>query len=386
MEKATEQTTQQIERFLKKIAQKFPPRDDASVVTDIHVRVSQGSGEMLAFDDDDNEVTRCVVEQWINNNDEDFYTGVEQTLMATLSAQSALADSLGILKPYSFVLENEDKEIVAELYIADDDTVIIGKDLMEGLDSDLNVFWKAVGLMIGRIHSFESFGTVDGPGVRFVTFMQGCPLRCLFCHNPDTWDPNGKCLYEFTPEQLRDEVVKYRSFIKSGGVTVSGGEPLMQSEFVAEFFRLCHDEGLHTALDTSGAIITDKVLKVLDNTDLVLLDIKTMDAELYPTLTGVKQNNNLAFLDILEERKTKTWVRHVVVPNLTDNDEWLRKLGEHVSHYDCVEKIEILPYHTLGTYKYEKLGEKYKLEGVPALSAQRANEIRSMMSQYKPCQ
>lgn len=140
MEKATEQTTQQIERFLKKIAQKFPPRDDASVVTDIHVRVSQGSGEMLAFDDDDNEVTRCVVEQWINNNDEDFYTGVEQTLMATLSAQSALADSLGILKPYSFVLENEDKENVAELYIADDDTVIIGKDLMEGLDSDLNVF------------------------------------------------------------------------------------------------------------------------------------------------------------------------------------------------------------------------------------------------------
>lgn len=240
--------------------------------------------------------------------------------------------------------------------------------------------------MIGRIHSFESFGTVDGPGVRFVTFMQGCPLRCLFCHNPDTWDLNGKCQYEFTPEQLRDEVVKYCSFIKSGGVTVSGGEPLMQSEFVAEFFRLCHAEGLHTALDTSGAIITDKVLEVLDNTDLVLLDIKTMDAELYPTLTGVKQNNNLAFLDILEERKIKTWVRHVVVPNLTDNDEWLRKLGEHVSHYDCVEKIEILPYHTLGTYKYEKLGEKYKLEGVPALSAQRANEIRSMMSQYKPCQ
>ena len=203
---------------------------------------------------------------------------------------------------------------------------------------------------------------------------------------PGHMDPNGKCQYEFTPEQLRDEVVKYRSFIKSGGVTVSGGEPLMQSEFVAEFFRLCHAEGLHTALDTSGAIITDKVLEVLDNTDLVLLDIKTMDAELYPTLTGVKQNNNLAFLDILDERKIKTWVRHVVVPNLTDNDEWLRKLGEHVSHYDCVEKIEILPYHTLGTYKYEKLGEKYKLEGVPALSAQRANEIRSMMSQYKPCQ
>lgn len=138
MEKATEQTTQQIERFLKKIAQKFPPREDTSIVTDIHVRVSQGSGEMLAFDDDDNEVTRCVVEQWINNNDEDFYNGVEQTLISTFSALSTIADSLGILKPYSFVLENDDKDTIAELYIADDDTVIIGKDLMEGLDSDLN--------------------------------------------------------------------------------------------------------------------------------------------------------------------------------------------------------------------------------------------------------
>ena len=140
MEKATEQTTQQIERFLKKIAQKFPPREDTSIVTDIHVRVSQGSGEMLAFDDDDNEVTRCVVEQWINNNDEDFYNGVERTLISTLSALSTIADSLGILKPYSFVLENDDKDTIAELYIADDDTVIIGKDLMEGLDSDLNLF------------------------------------------------------------------------------------------------------------------------------------------------------------------------------------------------------------------------------------------------------
>ena len=140
MEKATEQTTQQIERFLKKIAQKFPPREDTSIVTDIHVRVSQGSGEMLAFDDDDNEVTRCVVEQWINNNDEDFYNGVEQTLISTFSALSTIADSLGILKPYSFVLENDDKDTIAEFYIADDDTVIIGKDLMEGLDSDLNLF------------------------------------------------------------------------------------------------------------------------------------------------------------------------------------------------------------------------------------------------------
>lgn len=140
MMKPSEQTTQQIERFLKKIAQKFPANDDASMVTDIHVRVSQESGEMVAFDDDDKEITRCVVEQWIGNNDEDFYEGVESALQNTMNAFSKLIDNLGILKPYSFVLENDEKENVAELFIADDDTVIIGKDLMEGLDSDLDSF------------------------------------------------------------------------------------------------------------------------------------------------------------------------------------------------------------------------------------------------------
>lgn len=140
MMKPSEQTTQQIERFLKKIAQKFPAKDDASMVTDIHVRVSQESGEMVAFDDDDKEITRCVVEQWIGNNDEDFYEGVESTLQKSMNAFSKLIDNLGILKPYSFVLENDEKEIIGELFIADDDTVIIGKDLMEGLDSDLDSF------------------------------------------------------------------------------------------------------------------------------------------------------------------------------------------------------------------------------------------------------
>lgn len=240
--------------------------------------------------------------------------------------------------------------------------------------------------MIGRIHSLESFGTVDGPGVRFVAFMQGCPLRCLFCHNPDTWNPQGSCQYEFTPKQLLDEVVRYRSFIKNGGVTVSGGEPLMQADFVSEFFRLCHSEGIHTAVDTSGALITERVLNMLDNTDLVLLDIKTMDPELYTRLTGVRQENNLAFLDILEKRGITTWIRHVVVPGLTDNDKWLRQLGQYVARYDCVEKIEILPYHTLGEYKYQKLGLEYSLDGVPPLSAERASEIRKIMSEYKPCQ
>lgn len=240
--------------------------------------------------------------------------------------------------------------------------------------------------MIGRIHSFESFGTVDGPGIRFVAFMQGCPLRCLYCHNPDTWDPKGKCQYELTPQELLDEVLKYKTFIKNGGVTVSGGEPLIQAEFVAEFFRLCHKEGLHTALDTSGIICDEHAMNVLDNTDLVLLDIKTMDSELYPRLTGVQQKNNLLFLDKLEERGITTWVRHVVVPGLTDDDNWLHLLGKHIEKYSCVKKLEILPYHTLGVYKYEQMNLEYRLKGVPSLTEKRAGEIRETLSHYCKCQ
>lgn len=240
--------------------------------------------------------------------------------------------------------------------------------------------------MTAKIHSIESFGTVDGPGIRFVTFMQGCPLRCQFCHNPDTWNPQGPCRYEMTPAELRDEAMRYYNYIRKGGVTLSGGEPLLQAGFVAEYFRLCHEEGLHTALDTGGYIHTPHALEALRHTDLVLLDIKTMNPELYPKLTGVPQDNNLRFLDTLQERGIPTWIRHVVVPGLTDNDEWLQRLGEHIAKYDVVEKIEILPYHTLGAYKYKELGLPYPLEGVPPLSAGRAKEIRQMMSKYKPVQ
>lgn len=225
---------------------------------------------------------------------------------------------------------------------------------------------------------------MDGPGIRFVTFLMGCPLRCQFCHNPDTWDINGKCQYEMTPQELCDEAMRYYNYIKKGGVTVSGGEPLMQADFVAEYFKLCHAQGLHTALDTSGYFCTERAMSVLDDTDLVLLDIKSMDPELYPRLTGVKQDNNLRFLDILKERSIDTWVRHVVVPGLTDNDEWLQRLGEHVAKYDNVKKIEILPYHTLGTFKYKELGIPYPLDGVEALSIERTKEVKEMMSQYKP--
>lgn len=239
------------------------------------------------------------------------------------------------------------------------------------------------------VHSIETCGTVDGPGIRFVVFLQGCPLRCLFCHNPDTWRvglPEGYSgkrasngAGQWTPEEMLAEVKKYKNFIKTGGVTCSGGEPLLQAEKVREFFKLCKEEGIQTCLDTSGALCTEAALAVLDYTDVVLLDIKTMDPELYPRLTGVKQTNNLRFLDELQQRGIETWIRHVVVPGLTDNDEWLKKLKEHVDKYSVVKKIDILPYHTLGTFKYDDLGIEYPLKGVEPLSRERAEEVRRLV-------
>ena len=225
--------------------------------------------------------------------------------------------------------------------------------------------------MQGKIHSLESFGTVDGPGIRFVVFLQGCPLRCLYCHNPDTWDTKGGSKYLFTPDELLAEVLRYKSFIAKGGVTVTGGEPLLQAEFVKEFFLLCKEEGIHTALDTSGAIITERALNALDNTDLVLLDVKSIDAVQHKELTGVKMNNTLKCLEYLEENNIPTWVRHVIVPGWTDNDTLLKKLADFLSPYQCVEKVELLPYHDMGTRKYEQMGLKYSLKGVAPLSDER---------------
>lgn len=233
--------------------------------------------------------------------------------------------------------------------------------------------------MLGRIHSLESFGTVDGPGIRFVAFMQGCPLRCKFCHNPDTWRIDGPVQYEMTPEQLRDEVLRYRSFIKSGGFTATGGEPLLQAQFLTNTFKLLHSEGIHCTIDTSGCLpLNDKVKELLNETDLVLLDIKSADAIQYEKLTQSNHSRNSEFLDYLEAIHKPTWIRHVVVPGITDNDTMLNALAERISHYLCVEKIEILPYHTMGEAKYDNLGIEYPLHGVPALERERTAEIRDM--------
>ena len=231
--------------------------------------------------------------------------------------------------------------------------------------------------IVGKIHSIESFGTVDGPGIRFVTFLQGCPLRCAYCHNPDTWDLNAKTKYEYTPTQLFEEAIKYKNFIKSGGVTLTGGEPLMQPEFVREYFRLCQEAGVHTTLDTSGSILTEKSLSVLDHTSLVMLDIKALDAELCKKVCGNDGRATLRFLDELQRRNIPTWIRHVVVPTLTDDDEKIKSLIEFLKPYSVVEKIEWLPYHTLGVFKYKELGIPYPLEGVEAVKKSRIQEIKT---------
>ena len=239
--------------------------------------------------------------------------------------------------------------------------------------------------MTGLINQLESFGTVDGPGIRFVVFFQGCPLRCQFCHNPDTWSAdlgnvknNGKGTGEFTPDQLLAEVLRYKNFIRTGGVTATGGEPLMQAEFLCEFFRICKEEGIHTCLDTSGAIFNEKAKAVMDYTDLVMLDLKTLDDDLHKSYTGATRENNHRWMEHLQEIGKPTWIRHVVVPTITDNEERLQAVIDYISHYSCIERIELLGYHIMGEAKYKNLDIPYPLEGIPPLQPERLEEIREM--------
>lgn len=213
----------------------------------------------------------------------------------------------------------------------------------------------------GRIHSLESFGTVDGPGIRFVVFMQGCPLRCQFCHNPDTWNTTGGS--EYTPGQLMEEIIKYRSYMdySGGGVTFTGGEPLLQADFVLEAAKLCKKQGISVAIDTSGFIWNEKVKELLEYTDLVLLDIKNYDPTVYKTVTGVSLDPTLKLLDYLKDKNLNTWVRYVLVPDLTDNLDSIGRLSKHLGSYPNVSKIEVLAFHKMGEYKWKELGLDYKL-------------------------
>ena len=236
---------------------------------------------------------------------------------------------------------------------------------------------------MGYVHSFESFGTVDGPGIRFVVFLQGCPMRCLYCHNPDTWQVGaGK---QYTAQEVAANALKYKSyFAGGGGVTVSGGEPMLQAEFVTEIFTILKSNGVHTALDTSGIMFNrlDKevVDKLLSVTDLVLLDIKHIEDNEHFKLTGHSNVNVLAFAKYLSDIGKDTWIRHVLVPGITDDDRYLNALAQFISQLKTVKKVEVLPYHTMGVNKYEKLGKKYALEGVQAPEKERVENAKNILN------
>ena len=235
----------------------------------------------------------------------------------------------------------------------------------------------------GRIHSIETCGTVDGPGIRFVIFTQGCPLRCLYCHNPDCRHPMGG--EEVTVEALIDQIQKYHSYMafSGGGVTVTGGEPLMQPEFVREIFRRCRELGIHTALDTSGYVNLEVAKSVLDVVDLVLLDIKSFDRETYRQVTSVSLEPTLNFARYLSDIEKNTWIRFVLVPNLTNATENVEGLAKFISRLKTVEKVEILPFHKMGEYKWQQLGYDYQLHNTPPASPEDVEKAREIFHKYK---
>ena len=235
--------------------------------------------------------------------------------------------------------------------------------------------------MKGRIHSTESFGTVDGPGVRFVVFFQGCPLRCKYCHNPDTWDFSGG--REVTAEELMKEYDSYKEFLKSGGITATGGEPLAQPEFLAELFALAKSKGVHTCLDTSAGVYDpahhEKIDEVLKYTDLVMLDIKHIDDEEHRKLTGKGNRNILAFAEHIRQLGIPVWIRHVVVPGITDKYEELFALGEFLSTLSNIKALDVLPYHDMAKPKYAELGLDYPLGDTPPLTKEEAIKARDII-------
>lgn len=216
-----------------------------------------------------------------------------------------------------------------------------------------------------KVHSYETFGTVDGPGIRFIIFLQGCHLKCKYCHNRDTWDINGG---EYkTIDEILEKVMKYKSYIKAsnGGITVTGGEPLLQVKFVKELFIRLKNEGFHTCIDTSGMIaITEDVKETLKYTDLVLLDIKHIDDEKCKELTGLSNKKELEFARYLSENGNKMWIRQVILPGITDSKEDIIKLRQFVDTLNTVEKVEFLPYHSMGKFKWKNLGVNYELENL----------------------
>ena len=233
----------------------------------------------------------------------------------------------------------------------------------------------------GRIHSFESFGTLDGPGVRYVVFLQGCPLHCKFCHNPDTWPSNGGT--EYTAGAVFDKIMRCRSYIATGGVTLSGGEPLLQAGFCEALLGLLGDAGIHTAIDTSGAIPLNKSSKAIELADMLLLDIKSPCSVACKELTGQGNENALATLEFCESIGKRVWLRHVVVPGITYDEASIIEVGKLAKQYSCVEKLDLLKYHKLGASKWESLGIADPLTNTPALSAEEFAHAKEIVEYNK---
>ncbi len=227
--------------------------------------------------------------------------------------------------------------------------------------------------MKGRIHSLESFGTVDGPGVRYVVFFQGCPMRCAYCHNPDTWSTKGGT--EMEASYIIEQYERNKGFYANGGgLTVTGGEPLLQIDFLIELFTLAKEKGIHTCIDTSGitykpdnAAYIEKLDKLMPLTDLVMLDIKHIDPQKHIELTEQPNDGILAFTKYLDEKNVPVWIRHVVVPTITDDDKYLFELGYFIGQLNNLKALDVLPYHDMAKPKYEKLGMDYKLKHIPPM-------------------
>ncbi len=240
--------------------------------------------------------------------------------------------------------------------------------------------------MNGFVHSIESFGTVDGPGLRLVVFLQGCPLRCQYCHNPDSWAFGQGA--EMTADEILSQYARNKAFYMSGGITVSGGEPLAQIDFLLELFGKAKARNIHTCIDTSGATYRpgesayhDKLKRLLALTDLVMLDIKHMEPGAHRKLTGMDNAGVLAFAKFLEAAGTPLWIRHVVVPGVTDGEDDLRALGRFIGGLKNLKALDVLPYHTLGVGKYERLGIAYPLAGVAPMSKAGAAAARGIILQ-----
>ena len=236
--------------------------------------------------------------------------------------------------------------------------------------------------ILGRIHSFQSLGTVDGPGVRFVVFMQGCPLRCHCCHNPDTWDKNGGKL--FSPQQVIDKVLRYKEYFgDKGGITISGGEPLLQPQFLREVFKLSHENNINTCLDTSGFILNDNIKEVLSLTDRVLLDIKYTNDDDYIKFVGISIKPVIEFLRYLEQVKVPVTIRQVIIPTINDTKENIEKLNSILKNYSCVDKVELLPFKKICQVKYDQMNIPFPFKDLASPKKEKLDYLNSLIKLNK---